>query len=96
MRASSMPVAAQICDLSVMKDVAVVAQGLAGQTLAALSTLHAGAGRFFAGGDFARKREAQVPASGWELARQRPMISHERFADRRPSCGVPERLNCPG
>ena len=64
-----MPVAAQICDLSVMKDVAgVVEQGLVGETLAALSTLHAGAARFFAGGNFARKREAQVPASGWELA----------------------------
>ena len=68
MPASSMQVAAQICDLAVMKDVEVVEQGLAGETLAALSTLHAGAGRFFAGGNFARKREAQVPASGWELA----------------------------
>ena len=71
MPASSMQVAAQICDLAVMKDVEVVEQGLAGETLAALSTLHAGAARFFAGGNFARKREAQVPASGWELAAAR-------------------------
>jgi len=59
-----MPVAAQICDLLVMKDVEVVEQGLAvRETLAARNTLHAVAGRFLHGGDFVRKREAQVPAS---------------------------------
>jgi hypothetical protein len=63
MPTSSALVAAQICDLAVMKDVEVVEQGLAGETLAALSTLHAGAGRFLPGGDFARKREAQVLGS---------------------------------